>query len=168
MGKLLQERLEELRRQIRRHDYLYYVENTPEITDRQYDKLFAELKGLEEQHPELIRKDSPTQRVAGEPLEGFETVRHAAAMLSMDNTYSPEELRQFDQRVRKGLGEEEFCYTVETKIDGVAVSLRYEAGRLVRAATRGDGVNGDDITNNVRTIVSVPLLLSEVKDTAVD
>lgn len=160
MGKSVTERLEELRGQIRRHDYLYYVLNTPRITDQQYDELFARLKQLEKQHPELITADSPTQRVAGEPLEGFQTVRHALPMLSMDNTYSAEELRQFDQRVRKGLGETRRRYVVETKIDGVAVALRYEQGRLVMGATRGDGTNGDDITANVRTMVSVPLCLS--------
>ena len=160
MSKSIEKRIEELRAEIRRHDYLYYVENMPAVSDREYDKLFAELKELEAQHPELVTADSPTQRVSGEPLEGFETVHHVVAMLSMDNTYSEEELRGFDTRVAKGLGTKKYRYVVETKIDGVAVSLRYENGLLVLGATRGDGEQGDDITANARTIQSVPLKLA--------
>jgi DNA ligase (NAD+) len=152
-------RIEQLRAEIRRNDYLYYVLNQPQISDRQYDKLFEELKKLEGQRPELVTPDSPTQRVSGEPIEGFAAVRHAVPMLSMDNTYSAEELRAFDQRVCKGLGVRDYDYVVELKIDGAATSLRYEDGRLVTAATRGDGVVGDDVTANVRTIKSVPLAL---------
>jgi len=161
MTQSVEQRLEELRALIRHHDRLYYVENAPEISDRAYDALFAEIKRLEAEHPDLVTDDSPTQRVPGQPLDEFRTVRHNLPMLSMDNTYSPEELRQFDQRVRKGLAEAEVRYVVETKIDGVAVSLRYQAGRLVLAATRGDGRQGDDVTANVRTIASVPLRLTE-------
>jgi DNA ligase (NAD+) len=160
MSQSIQKRLAALRQEIRRHDALYYVHNHPEITDRQYDKLFTELKELEAAHPELITDDSPTQRVAGRPLDGFVTIKHSVAMLSMDNTYSAEQLRQFDQRVRKNLPGQEVRYVVETKIDGVALSLRYEHGQLKLAATRGDGTHGDDITANVRTIASVPLCLS--------
>ncbi len=152
-------RIEQLRAEIRKHDYLYYVLNQPKISDRQYDKLFAELKSLEEQHPNLITPDSPTQRVSGEPLEGFKSVRHAIPMLSIDNTYSAEELRAFDQRVAKGLESRDYDYVVELKIDGVATSLRYERGLLVTGATRGDGRVGDDITANVRTIKAIPLSL---------
>ncbi len=159
MASDIRKRIEHLRAEIRRHDYLYYVLNQPEITDRQYDKLFAELKLLEEQHPDLITPDSPTQRVSEQPLEGFKTVRHAIPMLSIDNTYSPEELRAFDERVAKGLGRRDYDYVVELKIDGVASSLRYEHGLLVTGATRGDGRVGDDITTNVRTIKAVPLSL---------
>jgi len=159
MSKAIEKRIEELRVEIRRHDYLYYVENMPAVSDREYDALFAELKQLEAAHPELVRADSPTQRVSGEPLEGFKTVRHTMPMLSMDNTYSEEELRAFDTRVAKGLGSKDYRYVVETKIDGVAVSLRYEDGQLVLGTTRGDGEQGDDITANVRTIQSVPLKL---------
>ena len=148
-----------LRAEIRRHDYLYYVLSKPEISDREYDKLFAELKALEEGHPELATADSPTQRVSGQPLEGFATVRHAVAMLSMDNTYNADELRAFDERVRKQLEGQGYDYVVELKIDGLAISLRYEDGRLVTAATRGDGKVGDDVTANVRTIKAVPLVL---------
>jgi len=149
--------IEMLRAAIRRHDYLYYVEHNPEISDREYDRLFARLKTLEAEHPELITPDSPTQRVAGQPIEGFRSVRHAVAMLSIDNTYSEAELRAFDERVARGLGGRDYSYVVELKIDGLAVSLRYEGGVLVLAATRGNGQVGDDVTENVRTIRSVPL-----------
>jgi len=153
------ERIRKLRDEIRRHDYLYYVQARPEISDRQYDSLMDELKKLEADHPELVTPDSPTQRVGGEPIEGFRTVTHAVGMLSIDNTYSSEELAEFDRRVRKALGDAEFHYLVDPKIDGVAVSLRYESGVLAMAVTRGDGRRGDDITNNTRTIRSVPLKL---------
>ena len=159
MAKDMKKRIEQLRDEIRRHDYLYYVLNQPEISDQQYDKLFAELKSLEEVNQQFITADSPTQRVSERPLEGFATVRHAAAMLSIDNTYSPEELRAFDERVAKGLGSRNYDYVVELKIDGLAVSIRYEKGRFVTAATRGDGEAGDDVTANVRTIKAVPLVL---------
>ena len=159
--------VEQLRNEIRRHDYLYYVLNQPEISDRQYDKLFAELAALEQANPELITPDSPTQRVSGRPLEGFATVRHTVPMLSMDNTYNADELRAFDQRVHKQLGSEDYDYVVELKIDGLAISLRYEKGTLVAAATRGDGEVGDDVTANVRTIKAIPLvLLRETTDYA--
>ncbi len=154
-------RIEQLRREIRRHDRLYYVEAAPEISDRRYDELMAELKALEAAHPELASSDSPTHRVGGEPIEGFDTVEHAAAMLSIDNTYNSGEVREFDARVRKALEGEKFHYLVEPKIDGVAVSLRYEVGRLTLAATRGDGKRGDDITNNARRIRAIPLSLSD-------
>jgi len=159
MAKDVKKQIVQFRKEIRKHDYLYYVLNQPEISDRQYDKLFAELKAIEQKNPELITLDSPTQRVSGQPLEGFATVRHAVPMLSMDNTYNAEELRAFDERVAKGLGSRSFDYVVELKIDGVAISLRYEKGILVTAATRGDGEVGDDVTTNVRTIKAVPLSL---------
>jgi len=159
MAKDTRKRVQQLRNEIRRHDYLYYVLNQPEIRDQQYDELFAELKLLEQKHPELITPDSPTQRVSGRPLEGFTHVRHAVPMLSIDNTYNAEELKAFDERVKKGLGSTNYDYVVEPKVDGVAVSLRYEDGRLSTAATRGDGEVGDDITANVRTIKSIPLVL---------
>ncbi|MFW6153771.1 MAG: NAD-dependent DNA ligase LigA [Planctomycetota bacterium] len=155
------EQIERLRAAIRRHDRLYYVEAAPEISDREYDRRMNELKALETAHPELIRPDSPTQRVAGEPIEGFETVTHAVPMLSIDNTYDREALREFDARVRRGLGDRAPSgYIVEPKVDGVAISLRYENGRLVRAATRGDGRTGDDITANARTIRVIPWRLN--------
>jgi DNA ligase (NAD+) len=152
-------RVDWLRNEIRRHDRLYYILNQPEITDQQYDELFAELKELESERPELVTPDSPTQRVAGRPLEGFATVRHAVPMLSMDNTYNADELRAFDERVRKLLEASRYDYVVELKIDGLAVSLRYEHGVLTTGATRGDGEVGDDVTSNIRTIRAVPLRL---------
>jgi DNA ligase (NAD+) len=159
----VQKRIDELREQIRHHDRKYYVEARPEISDQQYDALLDELKQLEQEHPELVTPDSPTQRVGGEPLEGFTTVTHALRMLSIDNTYNREDLLAWSGRVEKALGEEgagELSYVAEPKIDGVAVSLRYEGGRLVLGATRGDGRRGDDITQNVRTIRAIPLSLA--------
>jgi DNA ligase (NAD+) len=152
-------RLTALRNEIRRHDYLYYVLNQPQISDRRYDELFARLKALEQANPHLITADSPTQRVSERPLEGFATIRHAVPMLSMDNTYNADELRAFDERVARGLGGRDYDYVVELKIDGLAISLRYERGILVAAATRGNGEVGDDVTANVRTIKAVPLRL---------
>jgi len=159
MKKDISEKIQSLRQQIRKHDHLYYVLNKPEISDQKYDQLFNELKNLEQQNPELITPDSPTQRVSGKPIEGFAQVKHAIAMLSIDNTYSPDELKAFDERVEKGLGTKNYQYVVELKIDGLAVSLRYEKGLLVKGATRGDGFTGDDVTNNIRTIKSIPLSL---------
>ena len=154
------ERIEELRREIERHDRLYYVEAAPEISDRQYDTLLDELKALEADHPELVTPDSPTQRVGGQPIEGFEAVVHEQKMLSIDNTYNEAELREFDTRVREAIGRTNVRYLVDPKIDGVAASLRYERGMLVQAATRGDGSRGDNITSNARTIRSIPLRLA--------
>jgi len=161
MAESIKKQIEQLRSEIRRHDYLYYVLNQPKIRDQQYDKLFAKLKALEQANPQFITADSPTQRVSERPIAGFESVRHTVPMLSMDNTYSQEELRAFDQRVAKGLGSRDYEYVVELKIDGLAISLRYEKGILVTAATRGDGEVGDDVTANVRTIKAVPLVLLE-------
>jgi DNA ligase (NAD+) len=152
-------RVLQLREAIRRHDHLYYVSAAPEISDREYDRLFRELKDLEEQHPELVTPDSPTQRVGGAPISGFRTVMHTVPMRSIDNTYNATELREFDRRVRDGLGGDTYRYVVDAKIDGVAVSLRYEDARLILAVTRGDGTAGDDITHNARTIPSIPLVL---------
>jgi DNA ligase (NAD+) len=154
----IEERVQSLRQEIRRHDYLYYVEAKPTISDRDYDRLLEELRKLEEARPDLITPDSPTQRVGGEPIEGFQTVEHASPMLSIDNTYSEADLRKFDQRLREALGVS-FHYVVDPKIDGVACTMRYEKGQLVLAATRGDGRRGDDITVNARAIRSVPLRL---------
>lgn len=153
-------RAAELRAALRRHDRLYFVENKPEISDPAYDALVRELRGIEAQYPELLTPDSPTQRVGEQPLAGFAHVRHALPMMSVDNTYSAEELREFDARVRKILEDEPYRYLVDPKIDGVAVSLRYEAGRFVLGATRGDGAMGDDITANLRTVRSIPLTLT--------
>ncbi len=160
MAENVEKMIDRLRTDIRRHDYLYYVLNQPEISDQQYDKLFAELKSLEQANPQFITPDSPTQRVSERPIEGFAAVRHALPMLSMDNTYNADELRAFDERVAKGLGSRNYDYVVELKIDGLAISLRYEKGVLITAATRGDGEVGDDVTANVRTIKAIPLRLT--------
>jgi DNA ligase (NAD+) len=159
MAQDVSKRIDRLRQEIREHDYRYYALNQPGISDRQYDELFGELKSLEKANPHLIALDSPTQRVSGQPLEGFDTVRHAVPMLSMDNTYNADELRAFDERVAKQLGGGDYDYVVELKIDGLAISLRYEEGILVSAATRGNGEVGDNVTANVRTIRAVPLAL---------
>ncbi|HCO96350.1 MAG TPA: DNA ligase [Phycisphaerales bacterium] len=161
MAKDVSKQIERLREEIRRHDYLYYVLNQPEISDRQYDRLFAELKKLEAANPLFVTADSPTQRVSERPLEGFATVRHAVPMLSMDNTYNADELTAFDERVAKQLGSRDYDYVIELKIDGLAISLRYEGSMLVTAATRGNGEMGDDVTANVRTIRAVPLVLMD-------
>ncbi|HNQ21583.1 MAG TPA: NAD-dependent DNA ligase LigA [Phycisphaerae bacterium] len=153
------QRVRQLREEIARHDYAYYVEANPVISDRDYDRLLEELRRLEEARPNLITPDSPTQRVSGAPLAEFAHVRHSLPMLSVDNTYDEAQLREFDARVAKGLGGESYRYLVDPKVDGVAVALRYEAGLLVLAATRGDGTTGDDITRNIRTLRSVPLRL---------
>lgn len=155
------ERIAQLREEIERHNRLYYVEAKPEITDLEFDALLRELTELEAQHPDLITPDSPTQRVGGAPLEGFEPVRHRVPMLSIDNTYNEADLRKFDERVRKGLGGAQPTYVVELKIDGVAISLRYVDGKLAQAATRGDGVTGDNVTENVRTIRTLPHTLKD-------
>lgn len=160
-------RIDQLRREIDRHNRLYYVEARPEISDEQFDRLLAQLEALEKKHPGLVTPDSPTRRVGGEPITGFRTVAHTQPMLSIDNTYKREDLLAWHERVVKGLGGESdlfggsVVYVVEPKIDGVAVGLRYEQGRLVLAVTRGDGQRGDDITHNVRTIRAVPLTLTE-------
>ncbi len=158
-----QEKIERLRRLIREHDRKYYVENRPEISDQEYDRLLKELSRLETAYPECVTADSPTQRIGDQPIEGFKPVRHAVRMLSMDNTYSPEELEAFDQRIKRQLGKEEVTYFVELKMDGVSVSLLYEGGKFILGATRGDGATGDDITANLKTLRSIPLSLEGEK-----
>ncbi len=155
----VQARAAELRDLLAYHNHRYYVLDDPEIPDVEYDRLFRELQGLEQKHPELVTPDSPTQRVGGAALSGFEQVSHAIPMLSLGNVFSDEELADFDRRVRQGLELDEVEYCAEPKLDGLAISIRYENGRLVRAATRGDGATGEDVTHNVRTIDSVPLKL---------
>jgi DNA ligase (NAD+) len=157
------QRLEELRQQIRRHEELYYVQNAPEVSDEAFDRLLHELERLEAEHPDLVTADSPTQRVSGRATEGFPTVRHLTPMLSLDNAYNEDELRAFDERVRKGAGagETPVAYVAELKIDGLSIALTYDHGVLVRGATRGDGTQGEDVTANVRTIRAIPLSLGE-------
>ena len=150
-------RAEFLRAELERHNRLYYVEAAPEISDREFDRLLRELQDLEAAHPELQTPDSPTQRVGGEPLAGFAQVPHAVPMMSLDNTYSLEEMREFDARIRKALGVDSVDYVLEPKVDGVSISLRYERGVLQVAATRGDGKTGDDVTANAKTIRAIPL-----------
>lgn len=152
-------RIEMLRSQLREHDYRYYVLAQPTISDGEYDRLMRELLDLEAAHPELSAPDSPSQRVGGEPTKEFPTVTHDIPMLSLSNTYNEEEVRDFDRRVRSTLVNNPFRYVCELKFDGVAVSLRYQDGLFVRGATRGDGTQGDDITQNLRTIRSIPLRL---------
>ncbi len=153
------ERAARLRREIERHNYLYHVRDAPEISDAEYDRMFRELQALEEAHPELRTPDSPTQRVGAQPLAAFGEVRHRVPMTSMDNAFTDEEVRDWDRRCRQGLGRERIVYSAEPKFDGVSVSLRYERGLLVQAGTRGDGTTGEDVTANVRTVRTVPLLL---------
>ncbi len=152
--------LEHLRNQIRRHDYLYYVLDKPEISDAEYDQLYKRLEELERLHPELITSDSPTQRVGGAPLPEFGELAHAIPMLSISNVFSDAEMIDFDQRTRKTLGiNSQLVYVVEPKLDGVAIEISYHYGALISAATRGDGFVGEDVTANVRTIKSIPLRL---------
>ena len=157
----IKKRIEKLREEIHYHDYKYYVENNPEISDYEYDKLLRQLKELEDREPSLKSPTSPTQRVGGMPIEGFPTVEHPIPMLSLENAYSEEEVREFERRLHRELPGEDFEYVVELKIDGVSISLIYEEGRLVRGSTRGDGRRGDDITTNLKTIHSIPLQLQQ-------
>src|SRR6185369_10417095 len=152
-------RAEELRRQLHDHNHRYYYLDDPVVSDAEYDRLMQELKAIEATHPELITPDSPTQRVGAAPSKEFGQVRHSVPMLSMDNAFTEEDLQEWDRRVRQGLERDQVDYTAEPKFDGTSVSLRYENGALVRAATRGDGETGEDITVNVRTIHTVPLQL---------
>jgi len=156
-----EQRLKTLRDAIRHHEERYYIHAAPEISDAEFDRLLHELEQLEAEHPDLVTPDSPTQRVAGHPVEGFPTVAHLVPMLSLDNVYNEEELRGFDERVRKaaGAGDAPVAYVAELKIDGLSISLTYEHGALQRGATRGDGVRGEDVTANVRTIRAIPLRL---------
>ncbi|HOT00992.1 MAG TPA: NAD-dependent DNA ligase LigA, partial [Acidobacteriota bacterium] len=151
--------IEQLRREIRHHEHRYYVLDAPEISDFEFDQLMRRLQELEAAHPELRSPDSPTQRVGGEPAEGFDIHVHAAPMLSLDNAYSLDEIREFDARVRKLIPGEAFTYAAELKFDGLSMSLLYEDGRMVKAVTRGDGLRGEVVTANIRTIRTVPLVL---------
>src|SRR5271166_4691623 len=162
-GKDLLKKIESLREKIRHHEYLYYVLDDPEISDAEFDKLMRALKGLEAEHPELITADSPTQRVGGKPREGFVKVAHSSPMLSLDNTYSEEELRNWERRVHELSGRAQIDYVCELKLDGMSLALIYEDGKLVRGITRGDGSVGEDVTLNVRTVRSVPLSIAKEK-----
>jgi DNA ligase (NAD+) len=156
----IEKRIGELREIVNFHSHKYYVEDTPEISDHEYDALYRELEKLEEERPDLVVPDSPTQRVGGKPLEGFDKVAHAVQMQSLADVFSQEELYAFDRRVKETI-KDEFEYVVEKKIDGLSVSLLYENGKFVRGATRGDGLVGEDVTLNLKTVKSIPLLLKE-------
>src|SRR5271169_6678529 len=157
MKSAVQRQIEELREQLERHEHLYYVLDQPEITDAEYDALMRHLRDLEEEHPEYKSPDSPTQRVGGAPREGFVKVKHSSPMLSLDNALNEEELRAFDKRVRDLLGDEEFAYVAELKLDGLSLAVQYRHGKFAQAVTRGDGSVGEEITENARTIRSIPL-----------
>jgi len=163
VGENAEKKIGALRDQIRHHEYLYYVLDRPEISDFEYDKLMQELQQLEAQHPTLITPDSPTQRVGGKPHEGFVKVRHSSPMLSLDNTYSEDELRAWERRVHELTGRKDVDYVCELKLDGMSLALVYEHGQLVRGITRGDGTTGEDVTLNVRTVRSVPLSIPKDK-----
>ena len=155
----IEKKIKKLRDAIRRHEELYYLEDSPEISDREYDELIEQLRELEQKHPELITPDSPTQRVGGRPAEGFPEFVHRRPMLSLDNSYNLDELRAFDARCRRLAGNAKIQYVAELKIDGLSLSIHYQEGIFVRGVTRGDGFRGEDVTSNVRTIRSIPLKL---------
>ncbi len=161
MSDQVRQKIEDLREELRKHNRLYYVDAIREISDLEYDKLYKQLEQLEEEYPEYDSPDSPSKKVGGEPIEGFTTVEHRIRMLSIDNVYEENALDDFDKRILKLLEEEKPEYSVEYKIDGVALALIYENGSLVQALTRGDGSKGDDVTHNARTILGVPLTLNE-------
>src|SRR5438477_8439427 len=149
--------VEDLREKLRHHEYRYHVLDDPEISDAAYDALLQKLREIEAAHPELVTSDSPTARVGAPPREGFQTVRHTRPMLSLDNAFSFDALRDFDRRVRESIGRDTIEYIAEHKFDGLSIALWYEDGVLVRGLTRGDGTTGEDVTPNVRTIRSIPL-----------
>ncbi|MDD5060203.1 MAG: NAD-dependent DNA ligase LigA [Candidatus Omnitrophica bacterium] len=155
----IKNKIQQLKERIRKHDYHYYVLSQPLISDKEYDDLLRQLRSLEDKYPNFKTDDSPTQRLSSGISEGFKTVKHNAGMFSLDNTYSINELRLWDERVRKGLGNENYEYVVELKIDGVSANLTYNKGRLDVGATRGDGTTGEDVTPNIKTIRSIPLVL---------
>ena len=152
-------KIKKLQEEINYHNYRYYIKNDPIISDYEFDQLLKDLEKLEHQYPDLVTPDSPTQRIGETPLTEFSTVKHKVAMLSLDNTYNYHELREFDTRIRKQL--DNIDYVVEPKIDGAGVALYYENGQLIRGATRGDGIHGDDVTANIKTIRSIPLKIRE-------
>src|SRR5215510_4172879 len=156
-SKQIEREIEKLREEIRRHENLYYVLDAPEISDAEFDRLMQELKRMEAAHPELVTPDSPTQRVGGKPREGFVKVQHSRPMLSLDNAYNEQELRDWERRVRELAGSDKIEYVCEYKMDGMSLALGYRGGKLERGVTRGDGSVGEDVTSNVRTMRSVPL-----------
>src|SRR6476469_4194255 len=165
-AKGVQRQMDDLRDKIRYHEHRYYVLDDPELSDAEFDRLLEQLKKLEAEHPELVVPDSPTQRVGGKPREGFVKVPHSSPMLSLDNAYNEQELRDWERRVHELSGRKEIEYVCELKLDGLSMALRYEDGRFTRAVTRGDGSTGEDVTPNVRTIRSVPLTVNPTPSTS--
>src|SRR5436305_13898925 len=163
MSAKLQNEIERLREEIRHHEYRYYVLDDPEISDAEFDRLMTQPKKLEAERPELITADSPTQRVGGKPREGFVKVPHSVPMLSLDNAYNEEDLRNWERRVHELSGRKDVEFVCELKLDGMSLAVRYENGQLVRGITRGDGTTGEDVTANVRTVRSIPLSISKEK-----
>src|SRR5271167_4640154 len=162
-AKDIEKKIEALRDKIRLHEHLYFVLDAPEISDAQFDQLMIQLKNLEDEHPALVTPDSPTQRVGGKPREGVVKAAHSSPMLSLDNTYSVDELRNWERRVHDLSGRKDIDYVCELKLDGMSLALLYENGRLVRGITRGDGAVGEDVTLNVRTVRSIPLSIPKEK-----
>ena len=160
MANDIERKISELREKLNYHSHKYYVEDNPEVSDFEYDALYRQLEDLEKERPDLVTPDSPTQRVGDQPLEGFEKVVHVVQMQSLMDVFNKDELFAFDQRVRDAIGNQAE-YVVEKKIDGLSVSLEYENGRFVRGSTRGDGLVGEDVTLNLKTIMSIPLVLKE-------
>ena len=152
-------RIQQLTNELRNHNYRYYVLSEPSISDFEFDQLLKELEHLEQQFPELASPESPTQKVGGTVIDGFQTIKHRRPMLSLGNTYNESELRDFDERTRKSTGLEQIEYVCELKIDGLAISVFYENGQLVQAVTRGDGIQGDVVTENVKTIRNLPKII---------
>src|SRR5579872_446332 len=161
--KDLEKKIESLREKLRHHEYRYHVLDDPEISDAEFDQLMNELKALEAENPKLITPDSPTQRVGGKPREGFVKARHSSPMLSLDNTYNEEDLRNWERRMHELSGRTDIDYVCELKLDGMSLALQYEDGQLARGITRGDGTIGEDVTLNVRTVRSIPLSVSKEK-----
>src|SRR5215469_11605544 len=155
------EEIAHLRKEIRYHDERYYIDSDPVISDFEYDQLLARLTSLEQQFPDLVTPDSPTQRVSGRPAEGFANYTHRSPMMSLDNTYSVEDLREWERKVRRGVGLPAVEYVTELKIDGLSIAVIYENGMLQRGVTRGDGFIGEDVTQNIRTIRSLPLSIRQ-------
>src|SRR6204780_4325671 len=162
-GSPIEKKIEALREKIRYHEYRYYVLDAPEVSDAEFDVLMNELKRIEAEHPKLITPESPTQRVGGKPREGFVKAKHSSPMLSLDNAYSEEELRDWERRVHELSGRTDLEYMCELKLDGMSLALVYSNGHLERGITRGDGTVGEDVTANVRTVRSVPLTVSKDK-----
>src|SRR5215471_2669764 len=161
--KDVDKKLEALRDKIRHHEYRYFVLDDPEISDAEFDRLMNQLKAVEAEHPDLITPDSPTQRVGGKPREGVVKAAHSSPMLSLDNTYNVDDLRNWERRVHELSGRTDIDYVCELELDGMSLALRYEDGKLVRGITRGDGTIGEDVTLNVRTVRSIPLFISKEK-----